>query len=118
MGDEISRPRRTAGEAIASYRVRREEYVQNYRRKRFTPSAVAAPGRVVRVRGQAYTLAEGDALALVGALAQAVDGETARITLASGDVLELTHQEVSDLGRQLAGKPADEVSGSNRETGI
>jgi len=65
----------------------------------------------VELRGTAYALAPSDALSLFGALAMAVDGETARITLASGDVLELTHQDVSDIGRQLAGKPADEVSG-------
>jgi hypothetical protein len=65
----------------------------------------------VRLGGKSYGLAPVDALSLVGALAMAVDGETARITLASGDVLELTHQDVSDIGRQLAGKPADEVSG-------
>lgn len=73
------------------------------------PSAV--PGSTIVVRGQTYSIGATDALSLFGALAMAVDGETARITLASGDVLELTHQDVSDIGRQLAGKPADEVSG-------
>lgn len=68
-------------------------------------------GRSVSIGGKAYSVVPADALALFGALAMALDGETARITLASGDVLELTHQEVSDLGRQLAGTPADEVSG-------
>lgn len=67
--------------------------------------------RNLSLNGKVYSLVPMDALALFGALAQAVDGETARITLASGDVLELTHQDVSDIGRQLAGKPADEVSG-------
>jgi hypothetical protein len=65
----------------------------------------------VLVNGRRLQLRPEDALQLVGALAMAVDGETASITLASGDVLELTHQDVSDIGRQLAGKPADEVSG-------
>ena len=76
-------------------------------------SAAPAAGLLaaVTLHGKTYVLAPSDALSLVGALAMAVDGETARITLASGDVLELTHQDVSDIGRQLAGKPADEVSG-------
>lgn len=67
--------------------------------------------RAIVVRNAAYVIWPDDALSLVGALAMAVDGQTSRITLASGDVLELTHQDVSDIGRQLAGKPADEVSG-------
>lgn len=72
--------------------------------------------RKVDIGGRKYDLEAEDALALFGALALAVDGETASITLASGEKLEMTHREVSDLGRQLAGKPADEVSGRDRGT--
>lgn len=75
------------------------------------PQAAAGAIRTVTLKGKTYQLVADDAPALFGALAMAVDGGTARITLASGDVLDLTHQEVSDLGRQLAGKPADEVFG-------
>jgi hypothetical protein len=75
------------------------------------PTAV---GRQITLRGRSYGLSADDALTLFGALAMAVDGETCQVKLASGDVLELTHQDVSDIGRQLAGKPADEVSGSDR----
>lgn len=75
------------------------------------PPPPPEPVRQVTHGGQQYDLTAVDALTLFGALAMAVDGETARITLASGDVLDLTHEEVSDLGRQLAGTPADEVSG-------
>ena len=79
------------------------------------PPPPTDPGvRTVLLNGRQLQLRQEDALQLFGALAMAVDGETARITLASGDVLELTHQDVSDIGRQLAGKPADEVSGSDR----
>lgn len=66
------------------------------------------------VGGRAVQLQAVDAIALVGALAQAVDGETAEVRLASGETLTLTHEDVSELGRQLAGVPADEVPGRNR----
>ena len=75
-----------------------------------SPAPVVS-SRTVTIGGKVYELRESDALTLVGALALAVDGVTASVTLASGDVLELTHRDVSDIGRQLAGKPADEVSG-------
>ena len=80
------------------------------------PSAAAAPappasfGRPVIVRGRSYLLAPEDALTLFGALAMAVDGQTAEIKLASGAILTLSHEDISSLGPQLAGKPADEVS--------
>ncbi len=80
------------------------------------PPVAAGAIRTVTLKGKTYQLVADDAPALFGALAMAVDGGTARITLASGDVLDLTHQEVSDLGRQLAGTPADEISGSDRST--
>lgn len=70
--------------------------------------------RTVTFRARQLELRPEDALALFGALALAVDGQTARVTLASGETLELTHQDVSDIGRQLAGKPADEVPGQDR----
>jgi hypothetical protein len=76
------------------------------------PAPQALPlARTLSLNGNTYPIVAEDSLTLFGALAMAVDGETARITLASGDVLVLTHQDVSDIGRQLAGKPADEVSG-------
>jgi len=66
----------------------------------------------VTVRGLTYALSPADALPLVGALARGMDGETSTLKLASGEILEnLEHHEVSDLCGQLAGKPADEVSG-------
>ena len=67
--------------------------------------------RQIRVRGVTHSVAPNDALALFGALAMAVDGETAEVRLASGETLTLSHEDVSELGRQLAGKPADEIPG-------
>lgn len=119
---EIARPRRETGEKIADYRERLSAYVAQYlrgqQRNAPLPAAVEprAPGRTIPLsyRGRIIAFADADALALFGALAVAVDGQTSRITLASGEMLELTHQEVSDLGRQLAGMPADEVPGPDR----
>lgn len=111
------KPRRAPGESMDAWRVRRQEMASALlagvvrRPSAAAPAASAAPVRQVSVRGRTYDVTAADGPALMGALAMAVDGETASITLASGDVLTLTHQEVSDLGRQLAGKPADEVSG-------
>jgi hypothetical protein len=58
-------------------------------------------GREIEHEGRTYRLMPADALGLFGALVMAMDGETARVRLASGDVLELTHQQVSHIGRQL-----------------
>lgn len=69
----------------------------------------ARPTRTVTLQGKPYHLDVSDLFGLFGALAQAVDGKTSEIRLASGDLLTLTHEDVSELGRQLAGKPADEV---------
>lgn len=72
----------------------------------------AAPAnRTVTLGGKTYPIAPQDAVVLVGALALAVDGQTSEVKLASGDTLTLTHEDVSELGRQLAGVPADEVPG-------
>lgn len=67
--------------------------------------------------GQTYRLVPVDALTLMGALARAVDGETSEIRLFSGETLTLTHEDISAIGRQLAGEAADEVSGQDRGTG-
>lgn len=75
------------------------------------PIARSASQRTVTVRGQQVRVGESDALALFGALAICLDGETAHVVLASGDTLDLTHEDIPVLGRQLAGTPADEVSG-------
>lgn len=76
------------------------------------PAATPVGVRTVLIRGKAYPLTDGDALTLVGALARGMDSEISTLTLASGEILkDLTHQEVSSLCGQLAGKPADEVSG-------
>lgn len=120
----MERPRwNRATTSPAEWEKIREEWVSQHRQERNRRNVVerviervsdGGGSRTVTLRGVEIVLRQADALALFGALAIAVDGQTSRIKLASGALLELTHEEVSDLGRQLAGTPADEISGSDR----